>query len=180
MNITTDYEAFCYITEKLLEQNARSLREDGTCVYRGYTEDIIEKCRPVGIDPDYDEQLYFQTFEDNFSKFDYNLKCAVGHLIKDDVYSPYIEEQTIENETVFKAVLKSNPQWNMTEGSIDLLIVLQHIHDRAQIRNWAENFNLVKNFFNEDGSYIGSSTIVDLELKMVEIERLLQSNEANN
>jgi hypothetical protein len=170
MNITTDYEAFCYITEKLLEQNARSLREDGTCVYRGHTEDIIEKSRPVGIDPDYDEQLYFQMYEDNLSKFDYNLKCAVGHIISDDIYSPYIEEQTIENEPVFKAVLKSNPKWNMTENSIKLLKILQYIHDKEPVDSWKVDFDIVQNFFDEVGSYIGGTNMNILDMKMIEIE----------
>lgn len=155
MNITTDYEAFVYIREKLLEQNAKSLRHDETCVYRGHSQDIIEKCRPVGIDPDYDEQRYFQRYEDNLCKFDYNLKCAVGHLIKDNLYSPHIEEQQIAQEPVLDVVIKSNPDWQITEDSVKLLTMLQYIHDRRVVDFWETDFNTIKHLFNEAGSYIG-------------------------
>jgi hypothetical protein len=159
MNITTDYEAFVYIKEKLLEQNVRSLREDGTCVYRGHTEDIIEKSRPIDIDPDNDTEYYYSVFEDNLAKFDYNLKCAVGHIISDDVYSIYIEEQTIDNELVFKAVTKSNPKWNLTVKSVELLKILQGIHDKQNTNLWYDDFSLVEKYFNENGSYNGDGDI---------------------
>lgn len=152
MEIKTDLDAFNYVVKMLLEQNEKSIDQDETCRYRGWSNSIIEQyTKEYEYDGDYD----LMTHEPN-------LKCAVGHLISDVFYTSEIEGNGLDHY-VFTLVQLSNPLWFMKGGeelgeddndhnSWDLLSDLQKIHDNIPPKEWAEAFNKMSVKF-VDGKY---------------------------
>lgn len=60
-------------------------------------------------------------------------KCAVGALIREDIYHPFIEEKPVTHNVVRSAVTKSVPNWTI---NIDMLCELQSIHDGKSDFDW--------------------------------------------
>jgi hypothetical protein len=65
-----------------------------------------------------------------------NTKCAIGHMIPDDLYDPKMEKFPVD-ELLHKFNLE-----NPTTNSIisELLLSLQHAHDSASARENVSNF----------------------------------------
>ncbi len=74
------------------------------------------------------------------------LKCAVGHLISDSAYQDCLEEKTINNEDVQKAVfssLNNHLDYGHKELLTKLLRALQFAHDSSSeldLENFSINF----------------------------------------
>jgi len=60
-------------------------------------------------------------------------KCAVGALIREDIYHSSIEEKPVNHSLVRSAVTKSVPNWII---NLELLGELQSIHDNAIDYDW--------------------------------------------
>ena len=60
-------------------------------------------------------------------------KCAVGALIREDIYHSSIEEKPVNHSLVRSAVTKSVPNWII---NLELLGELQSIHDNANEYDW--------------------------------------------
>ena len=66
---------------------------------------------------------------------DDGLKCAIGHLIKDEDYSKEMEGHGVNNVLIRKALF--NNDINVNESNIQNLIVeLQAIHDHNGVGDW--------------------------------------------
>lgn len=157
--IRTDLDAFEYVVEKLLEQNQKSMDMDETCQYRGYKLETIKnaydemsKDYPYGLD---ELSLDFAEF---LTSIPSDAKCAVGHLISDNVYYNSIEGEGLNYE-VYEMVKLSNPNWLTGDLNLDddsswrMLQHLQKIHDRESVAEWAFSFIEMRGSFNEDGTY---------------------------
>ena len=109
-------------------------------------------------------------------------KCAVGFLINDEAYSPYFEHQTVHEDDIVEAIIKSNPDWDNdlsvfdgysypepSEGkSLYMLILLQKLHDRSLPEEWGEVSSFIRNSIFEDG-----------KLKSIEFLREFEDNYKN-
>ena len=60
-------------------------------------------------------------------------KCAVGALIREDIYHSSIEEKPVNHSLVQSAITKSVPNWKI---NIEMLGELQSIHDGASDYYW--------------------------------------------
>lgn len=60
-------------------------------------------------------------------------KCAVGALIREDIYHSSIEEKPVNHSLVRSAVTKSVPNWII---NTDMLGELQFIHDDSSNHDW--------------------------------------------
>ena len=60
-------------------------------------------------------------------------KCAVGALIREDIYHSSIEEKPVNHSLVRSAVTKSVPNWII---NLEMLGELQSIHDSANEYDW--------------------------------------------
>jgi len=60
-------------------------------------------------------------------------KCAVGALIREDIYHSSIEEKPVNHSLVRSAVTKSVPNWII---NLEMLGELQSIHDNANEYDW--------------------------------------------
>ena len=133
-DILTDYDAYQFSIRHLKNQNKRSIRYNGGCMYRytGEHEDIIEEYVEEG-----------------------QLCCAVGCLITDDVYNKEIEDLSVRYDEVVSALETSHPSWKMDESSILLLQILQNIHDSGEPEYWGPFFDLMeKSIFQSDNEKV--------------------------
>ena len=60
-------------------------------------------------------------------------KCAVGALIREDIYHSSIEEKPVNDKLVRSAVTKSVPNWII---NTEMLCELQSIHDGTSDYDW--------------------------------------------
>ena len=60
-------------------------------------------------------------------------KCAVGALIREDIYHSSIEEKPVNHSLVRSAVTKSVPNWII---NTEMLGELQCIHDGKSVYDW--------------------------------------------
>lgn len=61
-------------------------------------------------------------------------KCAVGALIREDIYHSSIEEKPVNHSLVQSAITKSVPNWKI---NTEMLCELQSIHDGKSMYDWA-------------------------------------------
>lgn len=76
-----------------------------------------------------------------------NLKCAIGHLIPDELYQSTIENCLVKQlpDNILDHIL---PDDFDRETGISFLIEIQLIHDYWLVKNWERRFNEVeKEFF---------------------------------
>jgi|TARA_R110000824_G_scaffold320638_4_gene507623 hypothetical protein len=126
MSIANDMEAYEFVKNGMLNQDCRSDDMNGACRYRG--GDWIQD------GPDYHDKY----FEAN------GKKCAVGFLISDEYYDQNFENDTIDaGGDVQKAIENSNPEWDLSEDSIKVLVGLQRIHDHYSVDSWLSTFDKV-------------------------------------
>lgn len=60
-------------------------------------------------------------------------KCAVGALIREDIYHSSIEEKPVNHSLVQSAITKSVPNWKI---NTEMLCELQSIHDGKSMYDW--------------------------------------------
>lgn len=78
-------------------------------------------------------------------------KCAVGVLIHDNHYRAFFEGQPYDREYVLEAIMKSNPEWDMSPTSFSMLGDLQHLHDSYYPHEWERNLGMMA--FEENGDF---------------------------
>jgi hypothetical protein len=83
-------------------------------------------------------------------------KCAVGALIREDIYHYSIEEKPVNHSLVRSAVTKSVPNWII---NIEMLGELQSIHDGTSDFDW----EMVKWYLDEFESdkFVGDDYVPD-------------------
>lgn len=146
-NITTDKEAFEFVTTRLLEQNSQCVDIGHDCQYRGFTHDETFMAWDNISSNDNDDLVHYL-----LEKFGgYTAKCAAGWLIDDNFYDPFLEGRTVDDE-VLLAIKKSHPNWNMTEESVEMIRMLQNIHDRSTPKGWEKEFASFSNCFDDNGN----------------------------
>lgn len=169
--ITTDKEAFEFISEFLLKQNSQAKGSSGECVYRSYNITNMSEFTDSLSDEDFEEIFHssedFDTGEVDlyelyelqrkFKKFYFTpqieeKKCAVGCIISDDVYGTHLEQKDILDDDVLEAVIESNSNWKMTYASAVMLKELQSVHDTLVVSSWKDAFE--KFHFDSHGRYI--------------------------
>ena len=64
--------------------------------------------------------------------------CAVGCLIKDELYDPAMEGVQIQNSPKVRAAVKKSIGRKLTDTTREMLVVLQCVHDRYKPRDWPE------------------------------------------
>ena len=73
-------------------------------------------------------------------------KCAVGALIREDIYHSSIEEKPVNHSLVQSAITKSVPNWKI---NTEMLCELQSIHDGKSMYDW-ENVSWKLDEFESD------------------------------
>jgi hypothetical protein len=69
-------------------------------------------------------------------------KCAIGALIKDEVYDPYIERHMVSSPVVTAAL--ENSGIHIESGADNFLLLrLQAVHDNYPPQAWADQLRLV-------------------------------------
>lgn len=114
MNQMTDNEKFfngCVDgVYKLLKQAKQSTTVDGVCMYR---LDSVASC-PI--------------------------RCAVGHMIKDEHYTGLEEVSVRSDASVLDSVRKSLDMQYISEEQQDILSYIQVAHDRVPAQHQGESF----------------------------------------
>ena len=160
--ITNDYEAFLFIENHLLTQNAKAMNDSEDCQYRGYSDVTLNAVREEASllareqVEDYVEidDSAFDLFYDILPTKSCDAMCAVGCLILDQFYDESMEGSAIEpNEEVLDAVVKSNPAWKITEQSFIMLKKLQQIHDGMPVKDWETALAIISQNFDQYNDY---------------------------
>lgn len=121
--VSNDKEAFYFIIDHLKKQDCKSQESNSRsgCMYR------IEEYNRV-------------------------LKCAIGALISVHEYGHDLEDQTIQFDgEVYAAVADSNPDWRVTENSVDMMTALQRLHDEIPVYDWGWVFDVIEMAIEEFG-----------------------------
>lgn len=152
-NIKSDLDAAKYVYEKLKEQNCKSQDENGECVYRGY-------------DPNEIDRIKYHYGEDDYENFLWEVQrlpivmCAAGHLIDDKYYDTAFEGNSVDglDGDIIQAIQNSNPDWNWSDNTLQMVMGLQRIHDQVSFNKWESEFQLFfKQFiFNDNGAYVNA------------------------
>jgi hypothetical protein len=80
------------------------------------------------------------------------LSCAVGCLIEDEFYVEELEGRTVDHIDVKNAVVKSIGR-DLTDQEMQLLLVLQNVHDTFEVSEWNKGFKLIAICFNLEYTY---------------------------
>ena len=147
-NITTDIEAFEFVSNRLLDQGDKCVDIGHDCQYRGFKPD--ETWRAAESIPSGDNDALQKAMFEIFGG--YTAKCAAGWLIDDKFYDPSLEGKLLDDD-VLLAIKKSHPNWKMTEDSVEMVRVLQSIHDRENPTKWEKAFAAFSYAFDENGNY---------------------------
>lgn len=67
------------------------------------------------------------------------MKCAIGCLIDDEIYTPEIEGKSVDQLSIFT---------NLSEKKRDLLIFLQMVHDDYSVKEWSHELGRVASMFD--------------------------------
>ena len=140
--ITNDYEAYLFVQKHLLETMEKSMDGNNDCVYRGHKESTITEALDASENTD--------DFKWLLSKTIFDAKCAAGCLISDEYYSSEFEGKLVEKEsTIWESIVMSNPKWEMTEQSFELVRQLQSIHDNHDVSEWELELSTINLEFNK-------------------------------
>ena len=127
--ITNDYEAYLFVQKHLLGTMEKSMDGNNDCVYRGHKESTIAEAL---IESENTGDLKWL-----LSKTIFDAKCAAGCLISDEHYKSDFEGKLVEQESIiWDSIVMSNPKWEMTEHSFQLVRQLQSIHDNNDVSEW--------------------------------------------
>lgn len=160
--ITNDYEAFLFVKDHLLTQNAKAMSDSDDCQYRGYSDITLNAVREEAyrlakeqvedwVDT---EDLQSDLFYDILPTKNCDAMCAVGCLILDQFYNSNMEGEAIDgNDYVLEAVIQSNPAWKVTEKSFHMLKKLQKIHDGMIVETWESALSVIGESFDQYNDY---------------------------
>lgn len=157
--IKTDLDALLFVEEKLKEQNYKCLNYSLDPAYKGYLSITIDEIQNeaqqfIENENSADDLYQYETFLDLLSVVPPNAKCAVGHLISDEHYSWEIEENDVTDHVV-ELIKASNPEWDFSITSVNLVKRLQIIHDNNLVSEWKDQFDQLKTYFTSDQHYVG-------------------------
>jgi len=76
------------------------------------------------------------------------MKCAIGCVIDDQFYHHTLENCTVYDANVQKAIMQSLPSYEINE---DFLNYMQYVHDKHSTHNWKSQFALFQ--FSQDGRF---------------------------
>jgi hypothetical protein len=133
MTIRTDKDAFDFVVESLLNQSQKSINKEMTMCHYRYFDDYSAK----------------------------ELKCAVGHLIDDDIYDSEMEGSMIIDDVIIESVKKSHPDWEINLSSLRMMQGLQAIHDQGEVPEWQWLFGTFQ--FSDLGDFKGVNINGELE-----------------
>lgn len=82
------------------------------------------------------------------------VRCAVGHMIKDEYYDPHLENQPVDNKQVGDLVAKSLGISELSEEQETVLRCLQMAHDDTYLTPESFQEDLLKGFkdYQKDSS----------------------------
>jgi len=121
--VSNDKEAFDYVINHLKIQDCKAMNPsgDGGCQYR-------------------------------VDEFGYVSKCAVGALISVYEYGVDLEDEAVKfGGVVYDAIDSSNPDWRITENSVEMLLALQRLHDEVEVKDWSWLFSVIDQAIEEFG-----------------------------
>lgn len=141
--ITNDYEAYLFVQKHLLETMEKSMDGNDDCVYRGHKKSTIAKALIESEDAGDLQWLLSKTISD--------AKCAAGCLISDKHYRSDFEGTLVEQESIiWDSIVMSNPKWEMTKQSFQLVRQLQFIHDNNDVSEWELELSRLNLDFDKD------------------------------
>ena len=149
----TDKDIFEIMANHLLNQKEKSMTKQETCAYRGYSLDQISEVEDLfkGEESYYDDYDFQQALINKFGKP--KMMCGVGCLIKDEYYQSDIENMVAEHQSVLKAIMLSNPDWEINDSGIKLMKSIQDIHDNYYVEEWEEFLEKLSKDFDEHGNF---------------------------
>lgn len=132
--LKTDKAIFYYVWDKMMQQNAKSFDvysdEDGE-------EMIGDTCQYFG-----------------YKAYEEPARCALGFIMNKAIADEYyVEENAAANESVLSVILESNPNWEMTNQSLQMIILLQIIHDGLPVDVWNDAFSVYSELFDAEGNF---------------------------
>jgi len=77
--------------------------------------------------------------------------CAVGCLISDKAYEGWFETTAVDDDYIIEAVASSNPEWEIGDKQIHMLMVLQYVHDNHTPYTWQYDFDSLRMVLFPDG-----------------------------
>jgi len=153
----TDKDIFNIMADHLLKQMQKSLIKNETCAYRGYSEeqilDVVNEYAYESIE--YDSYEFYQKIRKMFGEP--KLMCGVGCLIKDEYYQSDIETMVAEDKSVLKAIMLSNPDWEINDSGIKLMRSSQDIHDNYYVEDWENSLEKLSKDFDEHGNFYSNN-----------------------
>ena len=156
--IKSDIDAFEIITRNLILQNERSMNHLEECAYRGFSQKLQDQVRSEHeiSQQDLDEDDRWSDFCEIFQDYDIqpDLKCAIGHIIPDDLYDSDIENSAADTPSVLQIVMEAHKDWEITDASVKMMLQLQKIHDGKFPPDWVLHFSSFK--FHEDGTFLSA------------------------
>ena len=84
-------------------------------------------------------------------------QCAVGHLIKDEHYSPEMEEMCVAEEIVIQALIDSGVKCGPV--TLNLLTDLQILHDGTPAEEWCEVLKVIAKKYKLDPYVIDMESV---------------------
>lgn len=153
--------------QKLYDDEINTIEKDGRVYYLG---DYVDSFT-------YDQVVCHKLRSEMFNNsLEYHLKnsnkqnrsCAVGCLISKEEYHVGLENKSIFDTDIIGAVKSSNPQWGLGKRQVQMLKILQTIHDTTEPNQWSIYFNFIEqyDFFKEDKDGVMSFDPENYESKL--------------
>jgi hypothetical protein len=101
--------------------------------------------------------------------------CAIGCIISDKHYNPSLEDNNVTDSYVEAAVRESNPLWKWDEHTLELLQVMQYVHDDMEVEHWSDAFDLMDEQIEVTGLFPDQNSIRDIAIKVTGRSRSIES-----
>jgi hypothetical protein len=132
--LKTDEAIYYFVWKKMMEQNSKSF---DTYYDEDEDEVIGDNCRYFG-----------------WSQPEEEARCALGFIMNPIIAENIeVEDKTAEDEDIITCIMKSNPEWKMSSRSIEMVVLLQCIHDRMNVSLWNSAFETYSAYFDKDGNF---------------------------
>jgi hypothetical protein len=164
----TDLEIFNIVANSLVNQEQRSVDEYGNCnfyslrpgLFEEMTETLSEALSSISVGSYTDIDHEVRCIVNKLSLGIYNsqpentLRCAVGWLIDPSLYSRELENKSYSSDEIIDLIHESYPTWTVNTVQIQMLGMLQRIHDNYQVDDWGRIFDLARiHCFDQDGFF---------------------------
>lgn len=164
----TDLEILNHIESALVNQGEKALNYSGECNFFVLKEDVSDQIRMALSDAFYKINLanympISDALEEALQKISVMMfneadpekvsRCAVGWLIDPLMYSRDFENTSFRSQEIIEAINSKFPDWEIGNDQLEMLMVLQRIHDQYAIGDWPMLFDIVRQHGFEDGFY---------------------------